>query len=84
MAIIAYAILQEKEIISQTNIVNIFPVSVPFQTITKILQANVVRNTTRCLPARSLRINKELEKIEQKKTDTWEQPGIKHDRDEQN
>ena len=43
--------------ISQTNIFSIFPASVPFQTIAKILQANVVRTTAKYLPARSLWIN---------------------------
>ena len=47
-----------KKIISQTNILNIFPASVPFQTIVKILQTNFVRTTTKYFPARSLWINK--------------------------
>ena len=40
------------------NVSSIFPASVQFQTITKILQANVVRTMTKYLPARSLWINK--------------------------
>ena len=44
-----------KKNISQTNIFSIFPASVPFQTITKILQTNV---STKYLQTRSLWINK--------------------------
>ena len=55
-------ILPEKEIwikiISQTNIFNVFPASVPFQTVARLLHANVVRTTTKYLPATALWINK--------------------------
>ena len=55
-------ILPEKEIwkkvISQTTVFNIFPLSVPYQTVVRLLQSNVVRTTTKYLPARSLWINK--------------------------
>ena len=59
---IFHIILPEKEIwkkiILQTNIFNIFPSLVPYQTIARLLQANVARTTTKFLPARSLWINK--------------------------
>ena len=59
---IFHIILPEKEIwkkiISQTNIFNTFLASVPFQTVTRLLQTNVVRTTAKYLPARALWINK--------------------------
>ena len=59
---IFHIILPEKEIwrkiISRRNIFNIFPALVPFQTVARLLQANVVRTTTKYLPARALWINK--------------------------
>ena len=42
----------------QTNVFNIFPSSVPYQTVSRLLQLNVVRTTAKYLPARSLWINK--------------------------
>ena len=47
-----------EKIISQTNIFSIFPSSVPYQTKARLLQSNVVRTTTKYLPARYLWINK--------------------------
>ena len=47
-----------KEIISQTNVFNVFSSSVPFQTVARLLQLNIVGTTTKYLPARSLWINK--------------------------
>ena len=41
----------------QTNVFNIFPPSVTYQSVARLLQSNVVR-TTKHLPARSLWINK--------------------------
>ena len=63
---IFHIILPEKEIwkkiISQTKVFNIFPsyfsIFVPYQTIARILQSNVIRTTTKYLLARSLWINK--------------------------
>ena len=59
---IFHIILPEKEvwkkIISQINVFNIFPSSVPYPTVARLLQSNVVRMTTKYLPARSLWINK--------------------------
>ena len=43
---------------SQTNVFNIFPSSVPYQTVARLLQSNVVRTTTKYISARSLWINK--------------------------
>ena len=47
-----------KKVISQTTIFNIFPLSVLYQTVVRLLRSNVVRTTTKYLPARSLWINK--------------------------
>ena len=47
-----------KKIISETNVSNIFPSSVLYQTVTRLLQSNVVRTTAKYLPARSSWINK--------------------------
>ena len=41
-----------------TNVFNIYPSSVPYQTVTRLLQVNAVRTTTKYLPARSLWIIK--------------------------
>ena len=43
---------------SQTNILNIFPASVPLNTVKRILEANCVRQTTRYIPVNSLWITK--------------------------
>ena len=42
-----------KKKISQTNVFSIFPSLVPYQTVARLLQPNVVRTTTKYLPARS-------------------------------
>ena len=42
----------------QTNILNIFPSSVPFHTVSKILQSNCVATTTKYVSVRSLWINR--------------------------
>ena len=59
---IFHIILPEKEIwkkiISQTNVLNIFPSLVQYQTVARLLQSNMVRTITKYLPARSLWINK--------------------------
>ena len=53
-----YIIIPEKEIlkkiISQRNIFNIFPCSVPFNTVSKIFQSNCVRTMTKYVPVRSM------------------------------
>ena len=43
-----------QKIISQTNIFNIFPASVPFNSISKILQSNCVSRSKSYIPVRSL------------------------------
>ena len=54
-AYIFHIILLEKEIIIlQTKVFNIFPSSVPYQTIVRLLESNAVRTTKKYLPARSL------------------------------
>ena len=59
---IFHIILPEKEIwkkiISQTNVFNIFPSSVPDQNVARLLQSNVERTRTKYLPASYLWINK--------------------------
>ena len=47
-----------KTILSQTNILNIFPASVPLNTVKRILEGNCVRQTTRYIPVNSLWITK--------------------------
>ena len=57
-----HKIIPEKEIwrkiISQTNIFNIFPCSVPYNTVSKILQSNCVPTTTKYVPVRSMRLTR--------------------------
>ena len=47
-----------KTILSQTNILNIFPASVPITTVKKILEANCIRRTTKYIPVNSLWVTK--------------------------
>ena len=47
-----------KTIMSQTNMFNIFPASVPISTIKKVLEANCIRKTTKYIPVNSLWITK--------------------------
>ena len=47
-----------KKILSQTNIFNIFPSSVPYNTVAKILQSNCRQATKKYVPARSMRLNR--------------------------
>ena len=43
-----------QKIISQTNIFNIFPASVPFNMVPKIIQTNCILQSKKYVPARSL------------------------------
>ena len=47
-----------KKIISQTNFFDVFPTSVPFHTVSKILQNNCVPTTTKYVPVRSIWLNR--------------------------
>ena len=47
-----------QKIISQTNIFNIFPASVPHNTVPKIIQSNCILQSKKYVPARSLWLNK--------------------------
>ena len=47
-----------QKIISQTNIFNIFPASVPFNTVSKIIQSNCILQSKKYVPARSLWLNR--------------------------
>ena len=47
-----------KTILSQTNILNIFPASVPLNTVKKILEGNCIRRTNKYIPVNSLWITK--------------------------
>ena len=47
-----------KTILSETNLLNIFPASVPTGTVKKILGANCIRRTTKYIPVNSLWITK--------------------------
>ena len=57
-----HIIIPDKEIwkktLSLTNIFNIFPSSVTFHTVSKILQSNCVPTTTKHIPIRSMWINR--------------------------
>ena len=56
-------ILQKKiwqKIISQTNIFNIFPSSVPYNMVSKILQNNCVQQTNKYVPVCSMWLNRVL------------------------
>ena len=43
-----------QKIISQTNIFNIFPSSIPYNTVAKIIQSNCILQSKKYVPARSL------------------------------
>ena len=43
-----------QKIIPQTNIFNIFPASVPYNTVAKIIQSNCILQSKKYVPARSL------------------------------
>ena len=47
-----------KTILSQTNLLNIFPASVPINTVKKVLEANCICRTTKYIPVNSLWITK--------------------------
>ena len=47
-----------QKIISQTNIFNIFPASVPHNTVAKIIQSNCILQSKKYVPARSLWLNR--------------------------
>ena len=43
-----------QKIISQTNILNIFPASIPYNTVAKIIQSNCILQSKKFVPARLL------------------------------
>ena len=47
-----------QKIISQTNIFNIFPARVPYNTVSKIIQSNCILQSKKYVPARSLWLNR--------------------------
>ena len=47
-----------RTILSQTNLLNIFPASVPLSTVKKVLQANCICNTNKYIPVNSLWVTK--------------------------
>ena len=47
-----------KKILSQSNIFNIFPSSVPYNNVAKILQSNCRQTTKKYVPARSMWLNR--------------------------
>ena len=49
-----------KKILSKTNIFNIFPSSVPYNTVAKILQSNCTQTTTKYVSVCSMRLNRIL------------------------
>ena len=50
-----------QKIISQSNIFNIFPCSVPYNTVAKNLQNNCVQKTTKYVPVHSMWLNRVLQ-----------------------
>ena len=53
-----------QKIISQTNIFNIFPTSVPFNMVSKIIQSNCILQSKKYVPARSLWLNRIFSDLE--------------------
>ena len=47
-----------RTILSQTNLLNIFPASVPLSTVKKVLEANCIRKSNNYIPVNSLWVNK--------------------------
>ena len=47
-----------RTILSQTNLLNIFPASVPLSTVKKVLKANCIRNSNKYIPVNSLWVTK--------------------------
>ena len=47
-----------RTILTQTNLLNIFPASVPLSTVKKFLEANCIRNSNKCIPVNSLWVTK--------------------------
>ena len=47
-----------RTILSQTNLLNIFPASVPLSTVKKVLEANCIRNSNEYIPVNSLWVTK--------------------------
>ena len=47
-----------KTILSQTNLLNIFPASVPISTVKKVLEANCIHKSTKYIPVNSLWVTK--------------------------
>ena len=47
-----------RTILSQTNLLNIFPGSVPLSTVKKVLEANCIRNSNKYIPVNSLWVTK--------------------------
>ena len=52
-----------RTILSQTNLLNIFPASVPLSTVKKVLEANCIRSTSKYIPVNSLWVTKLFIKI---------------------
>ena len=47
-----------RTILSQTNLLNIFPASVPLSTVKKVLESNCIRNSNKYIPVNSLWVTK--------------------------
>ena len=47
-----------RTILSQTNLLNIFPASVPLSTVKKVLEANCIHNSNKYIPVNSLWVTK--------------------------
>ena len=69
-----------KKILSQTNIFNIFPSSVPNNTVAKIVQSNCRETTKEYVPARSMWLNRafsDLAKTDERHCLTIDCSGVK-------
>ena len=47
-----------RTILSQSNLLNIFPASVPLSTVKKVLEVNCIHNSNKCMPVNSLWVTK--------------------------
>ena len=57
-----------RTILSQTNLLNIFPASVPLSTVKKVLEANCIHNSNKYIPVNSLSVTKLFIRLANKDT----------------
>ena len=59
-----------RTILSQTNLLNIFPASVPLSTVKRVLEANCIRSTNKYIPVNSLWVTKLFIKLANEESET--------------